>query len=254
KIEREVMQAEIFSTFEFGYQKWEAEQFNGLDELLTKRRYRTTIGSVQNQLSQISSMIASGYAIEITRRIGNTESKDWRYDNDNFVICLKRSGSDLLVDLGNCINAANIYDPSTLYNYRISPVRNALRWMSTVIASYRQYLSGKLIFMEGDGNYFAEGELNDSFAKIEAGPLQESEELSVDDLDILLTGKPLLQPERITFRYPLSVQAFKQLRNNPLGLIRYEGEGIEGFGWIDSITYTPNEGLAQFKLIPKIEQ
>ncbi|MBI1692786.1 MAG: hypothetical protein FYV88_5090, partial [Bacteroidetes bacterium] len=34
--------------------------------------------------------ISSGYSIEVTRRIGNADSKDWRLDNEYFVICLKR--------------------------------------------------------------------------------------------------------------------------------------------------------------------
>jgi hypothetical protein len=251
KIEMEAVPGEIFSVFEFGYQKWEAEQYNGLDELLTKRKYRTKITSVQNQLTQISNMIASGYAIEITRREGNS-SKDWRYDNETFIICLKKSGSNLVVDLGNCINSANIYDPATLYNYRISPVRNALRWLNKILATYLSYTNGKIIFTDGNGNYFAEGELESTFGKLEAGVLKENQELSLADLSIQANGIPILRPERVNFRYPLSAKEFKEIKAKPLGKIFYEGTSISGYGWIDTINYTPNEGVAQFKLIPEI--
>lgn len=77
----------IYSIFKTGFAKWEAESFAGLDEFLTRREYRTQLTGVQNTLEQICKWIASGYAIETTRRFGIND-KDWRYDNETFLLCL----------------------------------------------------------------------------------------------------------------------------------------------------------------------
>lgn len=251
QISVETNEKDIFSTFSIGYSKWEAEAYNGLDEIMTKRNYRTTINSLKNDFPQLSSLIASGYAIEITRRQGQT-SKDWRYDNDQFIICLKRSGADLVVDLGNAISTANIYDPSTLYNYRISPVRNAMRWLSKVLSSYRRLnADSKIIFMDGEGNYYAEGELQYTFAKLEDNVLKETEELSTANFAVAADGEPWLGNERLSFTYPVSVKEFKQIKANPHGQVFFSTKGLSGFGWIDTMVHTPYEGKASFKLIPK---
>lgn len=251
KIDFEVSAKDIFSTFEFGFSKWEAEEFNGLDEILTKRIYRSVINSTQNPLSRISTFIASGYAIEVTRR-QSTTSKDWRYDNDVFIVCLKRVDPDLLVDLGNITNAANIYDPASLYNYRISPVRNALRWLKKVLASYAFNTSdSKIVFTDGTGNYHGEGELLDPFGKQENGVLTEKQELSTDNLTTEADGVPLTAAKRVRYNYPMSVKEFKTIAANPYGVIEYSTIGYEGAGWIDTISYEAESGIASFILIPK---
>src|SRR5205085_5368245 len=78
---------ELYSTFTLGYDKWETEDYNGMDEILTKREFRLQITQLQNSLEQVSKILGSGYAIETTRRKG-PDDKDWRYDNDVFAICL----------------------------------------------------------------------------------------------------------------------------------------------------------------------
>lgn len=73
-----------------GYDKWETEYIGGLDEPCAKHEYSTKINAVKGQYIRNSKYMASGYAIESTRRKSEEESKDWRYDNDNFVIASKR--------------------------------------------------------------------------------------------------------------------------------------------------------------------
>lgn len=98
KITRSCYAKNIYSTFKFGYQKWEAEQYNGLDEFLTQRYYRTGLSQVKNDLVKLSTFVSSGYALEITRRLGNDTSQDWRYDNDTFPICLQRGKYTIVVN------------------------------------------------------------------------------------------------------------------------------------------------------------
>ena len=341
KITRRAYEKEAYSTFQFGYAKWEAEEYTGLDEFLTKRTYRTTIGSLKNDLVKLSKWIASGYAWEVTRRKGNLDSKDWRYDKETFIVCATRvkkyrvrfytidlgfvvlyrmrfetntDGSEFLigsitiagslynngtrsifgqtlstlngittvdigfstgiivpeesytvtfpgvasppglfVEQGNVLNPANIIDPASLYNYRISPIRNAMRWMNRVLETYRQFnVDAKVVFTDGDGNYFALGQQESSDCKIENGIIGENETIDLTrfaDSDI---AKPFLMPERVVYEYPMSSQEYKNVEANPYGLIYFENDCEDGFGFIDTIQYKPEAGLATFTLIPKV--
>ncbi len=341
RINKKVESGEHYSSFAFGYQKWEAEEYTGLDEFLTKRKYRTTLSTVSNELTKLSSFIASGYALEITRR-KSEDTKDWRYDNDTFIICLTNyiiglhgmsatnefsfgffdelpswlavgatfnvtsvlnmsgvavpglvntytvlsstynpftktvfvtvspgydlggapawaggyftitENNRLSVERGNVSSPVNIIDPESLYNYRISPVRNAMRWLDEVFKSYRS-ISGdaKIIFTDGDGNYHAEGMMTSAVNRIEDEVLTENETLDEFKFADQSKAHPLTRPERDRFDYPMSLKQFKAILANPYGIIQYNSNCLEGEGWIDSIKYKPELGLATFQIIPK---
>lgn len=340
----ESVPGQVFSQFAFGYAKWEAQQYTGLDEFLTKRTYRTSLTSVRNTLNQVCDFIASGYTIEITRRVGHDTSQDFSYDNDTFIICLKRGAAPLIVQIsrghnsvvnkdritfnsdfgslvpgdtievifnntlesytvyntmtvpagtssytvnqsmgtsqiplspgsvngqvyingvlqldpagmgveqGNIQSPENIIDPPTIYNYRISPARNALRWLNRVIQSYKSG-TGDLIFTDGDGNVYAKGELLDGDpCKLEAGPIQENQILNPAAMENPADGAPVLSTEMVTFDYPLSVEDFVLIKSNRLDKIGYEVNGATRYGWISALEYRFEENTATFKLIPE---
>lgn len=335
KIVHRANEKEIYSTYQFGYSKWEAEEFTGLDEFLTKRTYRTTLNQLKNDLVKLSKLIASGYALEITRRKGDNNSKDWRYDKDIFIICTKRNQpltipadfiaidrfivfdaipnifigqqvvisntvnnngtfviTDIIetsiigqttpgyqifvapnslifevggtatfifggltgqeVELGNIVNANNIIDPQTIYNYRISPFRNALRWMNRIFSSYKKFTAAsKIIFSDGDANYYAEGLMLDANNRLENRTIIENEIIDPSLYINQDNAKPFLAAERVVFDYPLNSKQFKDIQANPYGLIGYNNSCENGAGWIESIKYKPEDGLANFILIPK---
>lgn len=325
KLEKTTKPDEIWSIFKAGYDKWEAEDYNGLDEFLTKRQYRTAIEQVQNTLEKVCKWIASGYAFEVTRRKQN-DTKDWRFDNDVFILCTSTIGtyvggvgthsfaiiastdeyhigdsihlttavnditttitsivvqadkslnigvsgtltSELfaIINIENLTNplsvteinkltsATNILDPATVYNVRISPERNALRWFDRICQCYRNIvLADKLIFSSGDGNYLASGSLTDaSGCKLENGILAENGDISLGTFADPTDAKPILQPERVKYSYPVSFTEYNQIAAQPYGLIYYQADNENGYGWIDEIEYKPEEGSATFLLIPK---
>jgi hypothetical protein len=325
KLEKIAQPNEIWSIFKNGYDKWEAEDYNGLDEFLTKREFRTAIEQVQNTLEKVSKWIASGYAFEVTRRKQN-DTKDWRFDNEVFVLCTSNIGKYIagvgahsfviiaspdeytigdqvhitssvnnltttitnittqsngalnitvsgtltpelitaitvenltrqlcVTEINNLTGSSNILDPATVYNARISPERNALKWFDRICQCYRNIGNlDKLIFSSGDGNYLATGNLTDaSGCKLESGALAENTDISLLTFADPADAKPIMQPERIKYSYPLSFTAYNQVVAAPYGLVFYQCDSESGYGWIDEIEYKAEDGIANFLLIPK---
>lgn len=87
-VRREINPEVLFSIFKNGYEKWETENINGLNDVFGKREYRTALTQVKNTYERVCKFLASDYAIEVTRRQYGGTTKDWRYDNNTFIICL----------------------------------------------------------------------------------------------------------------------------------------------------------------------
>lgn len=250
-IKRDVKANGHITIFKFGYAKWEAEQYNGIDEFLTGREFRTELTQANNTFTQVSNMIASGYAIEVTRRLGNITTEDWRYDNDTFVITMKRSGGDLIVQVGDIASPSNILDPDTVYNFRIRPSAMAMAWLPKILASYRNATtSSKIIFTDGSGNLIAEGELSAGNCIIEGEVITENQDISPDNMNTPTDGMPITLPELVTFDYPISVPEFFDMVANPYKMIAYNNDHTNGEGWIDRIEFKMNDDIANFNLIP----
>lgn len=268
-MKRRVMAEWYISLFNFGYEKWEAEQTSGLDEFAVKKQYRTTFKEIKNEISQRVKFIGSGYSIENTRTEAYSEdsTKDWRWDNDIFVICVRRDGTAIApyslisVEQGiDCINvptAANIIDPATIYNARISPNRNFLRWLPYLMANYAHNINDALSyfrFVDGEGNFLAEMELINGCLYEKTGKnLKENEDISVSDTNNINQSKPIFKFELIDFDYPMSFAQFNIIKSNPRGLIEYRGTDMTTLesGYIYSIAYKPNIGIATFTILPK---
>lgn len=251
------------SVIQFGYEKWEAENSMGLDEFNTKREYRTTLPEIKNTSSNVSKFIASGYSIEVTRNIEfvDQSAKDWRYDNDTFIICCRRSGRSISVEQGaHCTTTSlveNILDPDTIYNYRISPIRNFLRWIKAYSATYFNSLAGadsKLIFTNADGNFIAKGKLINGCVN-EAAIIAENDTIDVATLADSSQATPIFKYELDTFEYPMSLSESLAVRNNPRGVIKYRKSSSDAWslGYIYNVQYKPNQGMATFTLLPKYD-
>ncbi len=248
---------EIFSTLRIGYEKWEAEEYYGLDEWNTERTYRTDLSSVRNELQQISKFIASGYAIEITRRFkiySSVTKEDWRFDYDTFIICLKRGSSDPYdVEQGNITASANMVDSTTIYNYRISPVRNAMRWLKTVLNAYRDPTLGasKLIFTDGKGNVIAEGLMTGANV-IESASTAENADVNSTSVGDPIVALPPYIPEEWAFEYPLSLAQYASLKASPKDVIqgRFKQDANYRDFYIREVAYRSNDGMASFTLLP----
>lgn len=246
------------SIFRGGYSKYEAEAYLGLDEFLTERNYRTTLSSTKNTLEQVCDMIASGYAIEITRRqklYSATTAEDWRFDNDVFIVCLNPKASGIYtVEQGNITAATEMIAPETIYNYRISPARNAMRWLSTVLNSYRdpQGPDSQVIFTDGKGNVLASGLMTGGCLE-ESAAITENQTLDYTVTDDPSDALPVYVPEAWKIEYPLSFSEYQTLKANPRGTIEARfGQDADFLSfYLRLVEWDPNQQMASWTLLPK---
>lgn len=82
------------SKIQVGYQKWEVERVNGLNEFNSNKEFRTSLKTIDKPLDIQSNFVAGGIPIETTRQqsFAVTGQADTKYDDDTFIICVTRTG------------------------------------------------------------------------------------------------------------------------------------------------------------------
>jgi len=101
KSRSQIDEQNIYSNIKTGYNKWAIESIKGIDEFNSYKERRTGIKSVNRELDISCNLVASGYIIAKLRTdsLVNTGQTDNSYDNDTFIICVKRG----------CTYSANFY-------------------------------------------------------------------------------------------------------------------------------------------------
>jgi len=152
------------------------------------------------------------------------------------------------------VSGSNVLFPESVINYEIVPSRNAMRWLKTILQSYRQYLTGKLRFTKGTGNIVGQGLVNDDTGcRIENQLIQEKMDIDLNLFETPEDNYPIFFPELVKFEYPLSYADYLNIIANPYGLIGFQcGENAVEYGWIEDLQYSPYEGMAEFTLRTKI--
>lgn len=243
-----------YSTIKVGYNKWEAEEVNGLTEFNSTKDFRTSLSTIKNEIDITSNFVAAGIAIERTRQqsFALSGAADTKFDNDNFIVCVERSGYDYIVEKNIITSPANIFSPATVYNWRIRPMYNLMRWFKSIAHTYANLVSttSKLFFASGTGNYIAEGRITTPDpCDLENKVLAENDDLTKDDY-IGTGGVPIFKPEIITFTYPLSIADYILIKATPYGYLDIQcGTGAYEKAFIKSIEYKPVKGEANFTLI-----
>lgn len=258
KIKTAIAKEYYISDVLIGYDKWESEETNGIDEFNTKHEYNDGIKAIESRIELFSPIIASSYAIEFTRRKSYAlfPTTDWKYDSDNFIVCLNRSidGDGRPNNLGsiekneNYSQINNIISPTTTYNYRISPARNLLRHVKSIAGSILKYPSRPIKFTYGEGNYLASTQFGaDSCpGNFQLNLLAENQDITVEASG----DSPIWIPEYLDFQYPLTFAQYLLIKNNPFKCIEVsdsESNFIKGF--IVELHYKPVGGLTSFKLL-----
>lgn len=260
KLQKQTAKELLYNEIEIGYKKWADEQFNNLDEFNTIHEYSTGIKSIKRKLSLISPILASGYLIEFLRReqYADTKTKDHENDKENFIIQLFR-GIGFETEKNEPIEAiTGVIDPPTLYNIRLSPKRNLIRWINFFksILTYKDQTTHFIKFLFGEGNYLMNSNFLDTESCEFIQAISESENLLLN-----LFNNEYFTPEWVTFEKPLSFEDLLTIKNalsgqdlsgKNYGFISYTDEnGNKKSGWIYEIKYKGVDTNVKFKLLNK---
>jgi hypothetical protein len=228
-----------------GYKKWLSDEYNSIDGFHTTREYHTPPEKAMLAKEYLSELIADGYAIEATRRRQiEDSSKDWQYDNDLFIIDLKRGNGVFEVNTGATQTDGTLIDPDTIYNARLSPARMAMRHFADVTRAVAIVYPRTLKFSaaEGYGNVKMRAEGN---YVIEKGAIVENQDISVSDFADDGSLRLDVAAELMTFTYPIKPYEFRHIKANPYGLIDADGR----LGWVKELEWETGKGTANFTLI-----
>lgn len=255
-----------YGSLKIGYKKWQTQANFGLDEYNSDRQYRTSLTSVSTVLDITSGLVAGEYALTqvVGEQAGDTSNADTTYDDEIFIICLTRLGAygygfgyaygGLVVEQGNIISPSNIFSPATTYNYRISPARNMMRWMRTILASYPNITDAdnRIFYATGTGNVLATGELADDCSP-EGVPIAENTDLTPTQFKDPESVIPLFTCFDVTFDFPMSIGEYTAIKASPYGYVSYQcgATGAWEKGFIKEIKFTPATGMANLTLMKK---
>jgi hypothetical protein len=246
-----------FNRAEVGYSKWETQSTNGIDEFNTERQYDLGLKCIDNPLTAISKIIASGYIIETTRRkqFIDSSTEDFDFDNDNFVICLNQSDNTIAEKAENFSSVLNLISPETSYNLRISPARNFLRWSNVVNGGLLKYEGREIKLTSAKGNFKMESDFisDDCPGNWNNELFSEGQNIQWDDANNS-DNTPIWSPDIVSFDYPLTRTQAATLMANPHGVIEISNTSENYVKYfILEARYRPIGGLTEFKLLKKWE-
>lgn len=157
EISRQYDDERIFNVLSFGFSRWQSEDISGLDDPQTKRTYATRVIKISNELQQYSDFIAAGVTIEVTRRQSKEKTKDYKYDDETFIIAI--NGDDVSPDRynpeldENFNSITGLKNSDTRYNSIHTPMRMLLRWGDYWNGCLQKYQETSIKFVSGEGNY-----------------------------------------------------------------------------------------------------
>jgi hypothetical protein len=246
EIEMRIAQTKYVNQIEIGYERWETEDVNGLEEPNSVHEYSLPQVQRKNKITKLSPYIGGSYAIETTRRRAGS-TIDWKYDNDNFILALKHDVNQLNVceKDENFTNVDNLLEPDTTYNLRYSPARNLIRQLKAYTGGLFRKPNADVRFQEGEGNITLEAtELTNCLGNFDGALLTENQDFVSGEF------KPLWIPEVYSFQYAISFTQFQQIQNNPYGKIGFSDTETDlKYGYLLNLEYNLKTGEANFELL-----
>lgn len=191
EIDREYDEDLIFNKVKIGFDQWKSEDISGIDDPQTKHTYSTRFKKIGKPLDLLSNFIGASIAIESTRRQSIVKTKDYKFDDNVFIISI--NPEDVSPDAyspeldENFTAITNLRNYDTRYNIRLTPARALLRWFNFLNNSLQNYIGSAFKFQEGEGNYDMTSDKIDEGCRDDyEGPLSEKQAIQVTDDHILL--------------------------------------------------------------------
>lgn len=251
----------VYNKIVLGFQKWNTESTNGLDEPLTRIEFVVPqIKSNKNAFELINPYVGGMYAIEQTRRKNHLDyaTEDTGYDENLFFICLNKDDLTIPEKNENFVSVSGLLSPETAYNLRLmlSSTYDRVKYLFTAGLTKLATMASQILMpAEGEGNesvlytFIPDGCDGDHF-----GTQQSNGRAGRFPSPTARRNYPLWEPEEFTFDYPLGFADYLALINNPYGLIRFS-DGQDNFysGWIRSLEYNLRMKTASFTILRKYE-
>ena len=236
-----------------GYQNWATEEQGGRQDVFAKREYRSNLTRENNSIDLRSQLIASDFALEVIRRLFGMSNIDNQYDNETFIIEMKKASDYEVFLLGTGATSSYIYSLFTMKNTSLTPVRNLMRHINRLTNWTRTNLAYLFKFTDGQANFIAEinqDSQNNCPIEVASTTVAENQDIdeSVIDTDY---NFPILSDKEVDFEYPITCAQYDLIVANPYGLIGYTCGGVTQYGWIKRFTFNPNTSIANFQLFQK---
>lgn len=259
----EVDKTGVYSGIKIGYSNWATEEDGGRQDIFAEREYGTNLTRVNNLLDLNSDFIASDFALEVTRRLYGLSKKDFRYDENTFIICAYRNDDthELEIEEGQSVEGGitlvnngstlQIYSPETMKNVRITPVRNMLRWVPSLVRFLKPSISWYFKFLTGKANYVAQIDIDVPTCTLENDSIAEYTDIELGIYSDSDDGTPIMGLELISFEYPMDCNDWLGIVGFPYGHIRVRTPQQDVNGYIKSLNFNPVKGIGKFVLIKK---
>ncbi|TPG66061.1 hypothetical protein [Hymenobacter nivis] len=244
KVKTSVDAAAHYQVVELGYDAWQAEQTNGLDEFNAPRQWTTPLTQAEATYSQKSKISASGVLLEATRRQRYLDSAttDSSRDDQRFFVCLLRTSTGYETERNQlATRLEGVISPATVYNLPLSPGRLLRRHAPLFGAGLLPRAGAAVRFTGGGGNSAVVSQLVG-----EAAPVVENADVPVADLP-----PPWWRPERVAFTAPVSRTQLGALLARPIGRVRYLDDYAKvSEGWVIEFTHDAKQQTGDFTLLP----
>lgn len=246
----------IFNKIEIGYSQWQSEDISGIDDPQTKHTYATRFKKMGKPIQLHSEFIAASLALETTRRQTIEKSKDYKFDNNTFIVAINPddvSPDSYRPELDENFSDINgLLNSETRYNTKITPARNLLRWVNFLGGALQSYLNSFYKFVSGEGNYDMSSKMI-SEGTPDFDCLNESydEQLLSEKQDIQVTNEYLHLPLLYTININLSWEQYKLIlaaRRQAIGISQTESDHVPFF--IKSLEYEICKSKCSIKAWP----
>jgi hypothetical protein len=284
-IRQYAMTDKLMNNITVGYSdKWKNIAVSGIFEIHTERNYfiknkATTNGSTA-KLDLKSDIIASGYAIEFSRRLqflrDDSGSSDRPNDYETFIIALN-SGSVSIAEIAGSgygfegESGPVTFSPATvsygsnfiavsnapigrIYNIPLTPMRNAIRWwkMNGMHTFGLDAVDAKLFFQVGEYYTTYSSEIASScLEEIQGEVLAENIDISVDIIQPAFQ-EYIFKPIAVEFEYPQTLCDFIGMGDPGNGIVQFSSGSLSGLAFIQESANKPEDpsgGTTKFTLI-----
>lgn len=238
KISKDYDDDHIYKNYVTGYRQWESEDISGIDDPQTTQTRSNNLYGVDNDFEQISDWVAASYAIETTRRASKEKSKDYKFDNDIFLLAVSPDGEGGFVpELDeNLTYVDGLRNASTRYNIRHTPGHMFLRWMDYIAGALQTNPGPGLTFQSAEGNY-------DVTTNFEPGDCDDYNVPLSEKANMVIPNDFLFIPRLFKFETAITLAQFKAIRENQGQAIMVSQTNVGHFPmFIKDLEFTPYTG------------